>query len=78
VLAADETNAAERPASSQVDVHAKRAEAFDAVGHEPFAAGFIDGRMSMVDDCDGQALAPQGDRSGKTGGPAADDKHVSG
>ena len=50
------------------------AQCGQAIGHQPFAASFIDGRTRTIRECDTQSFAARGDRRGQTCGTAPDDK----
>ena len=67
-----EANAAKRLALPFFDSDADVSESFDAVGHESFAARFVDWGHGTVGDSHGEALATGGDSSRKAGGASAD------
>jgi hypothetical protein len=71
-LIADETDAAQEMvfvcAEDLIEIgEADGCEGFERVGHEAFAAGFIDGGLHGVDDFDVKALTRSGDGSGESG-----------
>jgi hypothetical protein len=80
-LIADETDAAQRMgfgvAQSLIEVgEADGCEGFERVGHEAFAAGFVDGRLHCVDDFDVKALMGSGDSAGEAGWACSNDDDV--
>jgi hypothetical protein len=48
----------------------------DGIGHEPFPAGFIDGRAVAVRDYDAESSEPRCDRGRQTSRSAADYKNI--
>jgi len=48
MIAAQEMNAAERRAERRRNLHADTARGFQRVRHEPFAAGFVNGRPACI------------------------------
>jgi hypothetical protein len=60
----------------RIQLHAKARECVESVGHEPFAAGFIDRRAGAVGDDDLKPPMVQSDRRRQTGWPSTDDEHV--
>src|ERR1700736_5055758 len=75
--AAEEPDAAQEMvfglAQGSIEVgEADGGEGLERVGHEAFAAGFIDGGLHGVDDFDVKTLACGGDGAGESGWASAD------
>ena len=51
-------------------------ESFDGVGHEAFAAGFVDGRGETVGDFHGEALLGSGYGGGEAGRACSNDEDI--
>jgi hypothetical protein len=52
------------------------AQGFEAIGHQPFAASFVDRRPGTVKNSYTQPLSSRGNRVGKSRGPAADNQYI--
>jgi len=80
-LVAEEANAAEGGgfdlAEVLIEIEAEGGEGFEGVGHEAFAAGFVDSRLHGVDDLDLKALVSGGDCAGQTGWSCAYYENIS-
>ena len=61
-----------------IEIDADGGEGLEGVGHEAFAAGFVDGRAYGLDDIDLEAEAGGGDGSGEAGGACSYDGDVRG
>ena len=73
-----ETDAAKRMACRLPDRDAQRARGGDAVRHDAFAAGLVDGRAAAIGHGDVETEPPGGDRGSQTGWTSADDADVGG
>ncbi len=58
------------------EVEAEGGEGSEGVGHEAFAAGFVDAGLHGVDDFNVKAVVGGGDGGGETGWSRADDGDV--
>jgi hypothetical protein len=80
-LIADETDAAQAMvfgfAQDLIEIgEADGCKGFERVGHETFAAGFIDGWLHGVDDFNVKTLACGGDGTSQSGWASADDQDI--
>jgi hypothetical protein len=79
-LVVEESNAAEGSgfdlAEVFVEVEAEGSERGEGVGHEAFAAGFVDAGLHSVDDLDLEALIGGGDGAGQTGRSCTYDENI--
>ena len=62
----------------EAEVDAEVGEGGYGVGHEAFAAGFVDGRAHAVGDFYGEAVLGGGDGAGEAGWASAGDEDVGG
>jgi len=60
-----------------IEIEAEGGEGSQRVGHEAFAAGFVDAGLHGVDDLDLKTLVGGGDGAGQTSWPCAYDENVS-
>jgi len=72
----DESNTPEWETQIGGDYDAKFAESGYAIGHETFAAGFVDGRNGAVGYTGAKTLLTHGDGRRKSRGTAADDENI--
>ena len=77
-LAVGETNAAEGMSTGGLQVDAERAGGGQAIGHDAFTAGLVDGRNGAIGESDVEAAAARGDGGGEPSRSAADDEQVGG
>jgi hypothetical protein len=75
--AIDEANAMEGLARRPVPRDPETAQCGQAIGHQSFAAGFVDGRACTVGKGDSEAFAARGDGGCEAGGTASDYEYVS-
>ena len=73
---ANETNAAKRERVFRIELDSQATECAERVRHEPFAAGFVDGRLRSVRDGDVESLEPRCDRRRQPRGSAADHENI--
>jgi hypothetical protein len=60
-----------------MDRDAETLQSAKRIGHQAFAAGFVDGRLCAIRHHDVKASLACGDRGGQPSRPAANHKHVS-
>ena len=70
-IAVDEANAMEGRPLLRTDTNPKLFENRKAIGHDAFAACFVNGGMSAIDDGNGEAGPPGCNGSGKSSRPAS-------
>jgi hypothetical protein len=76
VIGAEETDSAEGSAFCCGQVDSESGEGGYGVGHEAFAAGFVDGRRHAIGDFYGETLLGGGDGTGQAGGTSSGDEDV--
>jgi hypothetical protein len=69
-----ESNAAEGQAGRLLPPDAKSTQCRQAVGHQPFAAYFVDGRARTIGKRDRKPFTARGDSGRQPGGAASNDK----
>src|ERR1039458_38816 len=70
--AVDESNAAEGLARRTVPLNAETAQRGQTIGHQPFAACFVDRRTRAVRECHVHSLKARGDGGREASGAASD------
>jgi hypothetical protein len=75
--AVHESNAAEGLRVRTVQRNPETAQSGQAIGHQAFAACFVDGRACAVRECDMQSLAARGDGGRQPGRSTPDNEYVS-
>jgi hypothetical protein len=74
--AANKANATERKDFANWNFNAQRAQGIEPVGHQAFAARFVDRRNRAIRHRHAQAAAARGNRRRQAGGTASGDKNI--
>ena len=75
-IAIAEANSAKRVALRGAQIETERTRGGQAIGHDAFAAGLIDGRHGTIGERDIQAAAARGESGSQAGGAAANDEEI--
>jgi hypothetical protein len=72
----EKANPAEGVTLTLIHFNTQAAERSERVGHESFAARFVDGRLRAIRNNHVESLLAQRNRRGKTSWTSANDKHI--